>query len=85
MNYQTPIFNLLSALFCHELYYNLNEIIIFGCLKPGLSLIFGDISNSVKNIHRRQIIWSFHKEVQKWPDNQAQCTQLQEEQVVSEA
>lgn len=75
MNYQPPIFNLLSDLFCHELYCNLHEVTIFRHLKPGLSLIFGYISNSVKNTN----------EVQKLRDNQAQYTQLQEEQVVSEA
>lgn len=73
MNYQTPIFNLLSDLFCHELCYNIHEVTIFGHLKPGLNLIFGYISNSVKNTS---------KEVQKLCDNQAQYTQLQEEQVV---
>lgn len=54
--------------------------------KPGLNLIFGYISNSVKNHPSiwAQIIWPY-KEVQKWPENQAQYTQLQEEQAVSEA
>lgn len=46
------IFNLLSDLFCHELYYNLHEFTAFGHLKPGLNLILDYISNSVKNIKK---------------------------------
>ena len=37
---QAPIFNLLSALFCHELYGNLNEVTIFGCLKTWFKFNF---------------------------------------------
>lgn len=59
MNYQTPIFNLLSDLFCHELYYSLHGVTIFGHLKPGLNLIFGYISNYVKNTNKKytEITW----------------------------